>query len=618
MLNRPADASSSTNSKLSLSIHSQSQSQSQSHSYSDSHFDSRIKRSNLSDLLNDTPEMTTANNSYLHPQQQQHQQHQQSNPGSGIVANGSVATSNSIRPEKSKKSRRKSSSDETKVLISTSSPEGIAAAAQITSNRVANILLSEGPLPIRHLTSHLVSQVPAFGHLSLSKQRRLIMAALESGDSVNCCVFEKVGWGQWEARRTTTEEVNNRINSSFVSASASTSASAANNNINASSGNHHSSSSGSSGSGSSGSSTSNTTSTSVSTNNNIRGHSPDSPVKDEYNNSNNNNSHRPMTNNYGRKNSKTTSTVNFRRDSITNPQTDLHNTKLPVSPSLQPLQNLRNSFRNRNIILDEAIESSSEDDDDELEDTPPLPGDDEDGMFSLDGEYRRRHNTNSNGGGSGIRSGSNSRRPSFGGIVKPRKPRTSFTSQSIEAALDDSVSLDKRRPRVSFSNSSTVARESFVRKPLSSPRHNPIMMNDQNISNSTISSIGTNNNSNSNINNGNGNGNGNGSKRHSQQYGSNTTGRNVNGNGVDDEHDNFTDEEDWATNGPSNVRRQASIVSSPFGATSVNNLPSIILNNNNDAKHLNVNGNGKAGGLKNGKSDEEIAAFALMDLRSDA
>ncbi|GME84285.1 unnamed protein product [Ambrosiozyma monospora] len=562
-------------------------------------------------------------------QQQQHQhQLQQSIPGSGsgsgsgFVGGGSVATSNSIKPEKSKKARRKSSSDETKVLISTSSPEGIAAAAQITSNRVANILLSEGPLPIRHLTSHLVSQVPAFGHLSLSKQRRLIMAALESGDSVNCCVFEKVGWGQWEARRTTVEEVNLRINSSSASASGSTA------NNNAGSGNHHSSSSGSSGSGSL---TSNTTSTSVSTNNNIRGHSPDSPVKDEYNNNNsNNNSHRLMNNNYGRRNSKTTSpkpsTVNFRRDSITNPQTDLHNTKLPLSPSLQPLQNLRNSFRDRNIILDEAIESSSEDDDDdELEDTPPLPGDDEDGMFSLDGEYRRRHNTSNNG--SGIRSGSNSRRPSFGGIVKPRKPRTSFTSQSIEAALDDSVSLDKRRPRVSFSNSSTVARESFVRKPLSSPYHNPIMMNDQNVSNSTISSSGTSNNS---TNGGNGNpnpnGNGNGSKRHSQQYGSNTAaGRTVNGtngNSGDDEHDNFTDEEDWATNGPpSHVRRQASIVSPPFGATtaainSINvsntHLPPITLNNNN-----NMNGNGKAGGLKNGKSDEEIAAFALMDLRSD-
>lgn len=86
-------------------------------------------------------------------------------------------------------------------LLSTLSPEAIRVASQITPTRLANLLIRRGPLPIRHITSQLALEVPGFDHLSLSKQRRLIMAAMEQSDSENNVVFEKIGWGQWAVRR---------------------------------------------------------------------------------------------------------------------------------------------------------------------------------------------------------------------------------------------------------------------------------------------------------------------------------------------------------------------------------------------------------------------------------
>ncbi|MCH0629927.1 hypothetical protein JNB11_08155 [Kocuria palustris] len=86
-------------------------------------------------------------------------------------------------------------------LLSTSSPEGIHVALQITPTRLANLLIRKGPLPIRHITALLAVEVPSFDMLSLSKQRRLIMAAMEQEDPVNNVVFEKIGWGQWAVRK---------------------------------------------------------------------------------------------------------------------------------------------------------------------------------------------------------------------------------------------------------------------------------------------------------------------------------------------------------------------------------------------------------------------------------
>ncbi len=85
-------------------------------------------------------------------------------------------------------------------LLSTTSPMGIQAASAVTPERIAALLMSEGPLAIRHITGHLSVAIPGFANLSLSKQRRLIISALETGDVENGIVFEKVGWGQWKAK----------------------------------------------------------------------------------------------------------------------------------------------------------------------------------------------------------------------------------------------------------------------------------------------------------------------------------------------------------------------------------------------------------------------------------
>lgn len=86
--------------------------------------------------------------------------------------------------------------------LSTSSPEALRVAAEITPTRLANLLIRKGPLAIRLITAQLSIEVPGFELLSLSKQRRLIMAAMEQEDPTNNVVFEKIGWGQWAVRRT--------------------------------------------------------------------------------------------------------------------------------------------------------------------------------------------------------------------------------------------------------------------------------------------------------------------------------------------------------------------------------------------------------------------------------
>ncbi|CAI4038045.1 hypothetical protein SMKI_04G3840 [Saccharomyces mikatae IFO 1815] len=85
--------------------------------------------------------------------------------------------------------------------ISTSSPAGLAAAQRVTPAKLSKLLLEKGPLAIRHITQTLCLDIPCFKDLSSSKQRRLIMSAMESGDKENSVVFEKIGWGQWSAKR---------------------------------------------------------------------------------------------------------------------------------------------------------------------------------------------------------------------------------------------------------------------------------------------------------------------------------------------------------------------------------------------------------------------------------
>lgn len=71
----------------------------------------------------------------------------------------------------------------------------------ITTSDLSNILKEHGPLAIRHITKELSKIKPTFKTLSASKQRRLIINAMETGDIDNLLIFEKVGWGQWNIKK---------------------------------------------------------------------------------------------------------------------------------------------------------------------------------------------------------------------------------------------------------------------------------------------------------------------------------------------------------------------------------------------------------------------------------
>ncbi|KAL4741848.1 putative Sin3 binding protein-domain-containing protein [Aspergillus similis] len=66
-----------------------------------------------------------------------------------------------------------------------------------------DILLQHGPLAIRHVMGYLTTSVPGFSGIPPAKARRLVVAALEGqgSDDKSDVVYEKVGWGRWDARR---------------------------------------------------------------------------------------------------------------------------------------------------------------------------------------------------------------------------------------------------------------------------------------------------------------------------------------------------------------------------------------------------------------------------------
>lgn len=90
--------------------------------------------------------------------------------------------------------------------LSTTTPEAIAAANKVTPERLSDLLLDKGPLAIRYITKELSVSIPCFKDLSTSKQRRLIMSAMETGDVKNNRLFEKIGWGQWSIKVVPSEE----------------------------------------------------------------------------------------------------------------------------------------------------------------------------------------------------------------------------------------------------------------------------------------------------------------------------------------------------------------------------------------------------------------------------
>lgn len=78
----------------------------------------------------------------------------------------------------------------------------------LAKHHLPNILLEHGPLAIRHIMGFLTTSVPGFSGIPPAKARRLVVAALEgragNGEQGNFeidVLFEKVGWGRWDARR---------------------------------------------------------------------------------------------------------------------------------------------------------------------------------------------------------------------------------------------------------------------------------------------------------------------------------------------------------------------------------------------------------------------------------
>lgn len=80
--------------------------------------------------------------------------------------------------------------------------------AMLAKYHLPEILLNQGPLAIRHITGYLTSSVPGFAGIPPAKARRLVVGALEGrgsggggGGLDGDVIFEKVGWGRWDARR---------------------------------------------------------------------------------------------------------------------------------------------------------------------------------------------------------------------------------------------------------------------------------------------------------------------------------------------------------------------------------------------------------------------------------
>lgn len=79
--------------------------------------------------------------------------------------------------------------------------------AMLAKHHLPDVLLSHGPLAIRHIMGYLTTSVPGFSRITSAKARRLVVAALEGKGSGmdgagrdSDVLFDKVGWGRWDAR----------------------------------------------------------------------------------------------------------------------------------------------------------------------------------------------------------------------------------------------------------------------------------------------------------------------------------------------------------------------------------------------------------------------------------
>lgn len=78
----------------------------------------------------------------------------------------------------------------------------------LAKHHLPGILLDNGPLAIRHVMGFLTTSVPGFSGIAPAKARRLVVGALErhgtdgqQGGVNGDVIFEKVGWGRWDARK---------------------------------------------------------------------------------------------------------------------------------------------------------------------------------------------------------------------------------------------------------------------------------------------------------------------------------------------------------------------------------------------------------------------------------
>ncbi|GAB7353094.1 hypothetical protein MBLNU459_g3637t1 [Dothideomycetes sp. NU459] len=99
--------------------------------------------------------------------------------------------------------------DQPPVPLTKGSLSGLDAFHNITASALAKhhlpaIILGHGPVAIRHVMACLTQSLPGFSRIPPAKARRLVVAALESragGGPDGSVVFEKVGWGRWDAHK---------------------------------------------------------------------------------------------------------------------------------------------------------------------------------------------------------------------------------------------------------------------------------------------------------------------------------------------------------------------------------------------------------------------------------
>jgi len=84
--------------------------------------------------------------------------------------------------------------------------DGTITSSALANHHLPDILLRRGPVVIRHIMGYLSKTVPGFAAIPPTEARRIVLAALEGKvggkeEDDSYVVFEKVGWGRWDARR---------------------------------------------------------------------------------------------------------------------------------------------------------------------------------------------------------------------------------------------------------------------------------------------------------------------------------------------------------------------------------------------------------------------------------